>query len=1085
VPATSAHEERKIVTVLFADLVGFTSRSEKLDPEDVRAFLSPYYTRLRRELEGYGGTVEKFIGDAVMAIFGAPVAHEDDPERAVRAALAIRDWMMEQEGEFQLRIGVNTGEALVALGARPSEGEGMASGDVVNTAARLQTASPVNGILVSDATYRATSHVITYRSAEPVTAKGKALPVPAWEALEARSRFGIDLAPARLAPLVGRGREVTALTEGLQRARDDRTTQLVTLVGVPGMGKSRLVGELFRVVDEEPDELIAWRQGRSLPYGDGVTFWALGEMVKAQAGILDTDSSAAVAEKLETAVAGLIPEAVDAAWVEGHLRPLAGLGSPGFSSGSDRREETFAAWRRFLEAVAEKGPLVLVFEDLHWADDNLLDFIEYLVEWADGVPLLVVCTARPELFERRSSWGGGTRNSATLWLKPLSDSDTAHMISSLSDRPVMDAKAQQTLLEQAGGNPLYAEQFVRMLEERGDVGASALPETVQGIIAARLDALPADEKRLLQTAAVIGKVFWVGSLEAVGGFEREGAERHLHALERKDFVRRARRSSVGDDTEYAFLHVLVRDVAYGQIPRMQRAEQHQLTAEWISSLVRTDDQLEMLAHHYRTAIDLRRLAGQTVPTELAERAMTCLRDAGDRAFALNAYPSAESLYATALELAPAGSIEHARLLRDVGRSQGRAGESGLELIAKAVDELLACGDREGAAEAEAIVAARYGNQGDRAMATEHLARSLELLKDGPPSREKASTLNHIAGTKMMSGENAESIRLARDALEIIEQLGLHDMGAWSLGTIAAARFNSGDADGIEDFERSFGMAVAMNEPLDQSQIKNNLASAYWQLGQLQSAFTLFEEAEEIASHFGLGSTLRFMRGDRAVYEYCLGRWREALEGTNKFLAEVEAGSPHIQASACYLTRAGIRLGRDEASGSRADVGRAIDLARRVGDPQFLYPALAEGAYILRELSDASRARELAIECLEGLSARKSVGYEVVSVHILSWTLVPLGLGSELVDALPAFDSAWIRAARSFATGDLRRASDTCAEIGAVTEEARDRLWLAEVLCDQGRLDEAGVELGRALIFYRSVGATRYIRHAETLQRAIA
>ena len=302
-----AREERKVVTVLFADLVGFTSRSEQLDPEDVRAFLSPYYARLRRELERFGGTVEKFIGDAVMALFGAPVAHEDDPERAVRAALAIRDWVVEQEADLQLRIAVNTGEALVALGAHASQGEGMASGDVVNTTARLQTAAPVNGILVGETTYRATAEVITYRAAEPVSAKGKALPVPAWEALDARSRFGVDLARVSRAPLAGRQREVNVLSDALERVRSDRATQLVTLAGVPGMGKSRLVAELFRVADAAAGELIAWRQGRSLPYGDGVTFWALAEMVKAQAGILETDTPEQAEAKLRAAVADSWP----------------------------------------------------------------------------------------------------------------------------------------------------------------------------------------------------------------------------------------------------------------------------------------------------------------------------------------------------------------------------------------------------------------------------------------------------------------------------------------------------------------------------------------------------------------------------------------------------------------------------------------------------------------------------------------------------------------------------------------------------------------------------------------------------------
>src|SRR5205814_145386 len=271
--------ERKVITVMFADLVSFTSRAEQLDPEDVEAILRPYHERLRYELERWGGTVEKFIGDAVMALFGAPVTREDDPERAVRAALAIRDWIVE-EGKLQVRIAVNTGEALVDLDARPEAGEGMAAGDVVNTAARLQSAAPVNGILVGETTYRATAERVDYGERPPVEAKGKEAPIPVWEVVQARARFGVDLTPEARTPLVGRAREVEQLVGALDRVRAQRSTELVTVAGVPGIGKSRLVGELFQSI-ERGGELTYWRQGRSLPYGQGVSYWALAEMVKA------------------------------------------------------------------------------------------------------------------------------------------------------------------------------------------------------------------------------------------------------------------------------------------------------------------------------------------------------------------------------------------------------------------------------------------------------------------------------------------------------------------------------------------------------------------------------------------------------------------------------------------------------------------------------------------------------------------------------------------------------------------------------------------------------------------------------------
>src|ERR671930_332623 len=490
-----SHQERKVVTVLFADLVGFPSRPETLDPEDVQAILRPFHDRLRSELERHGGTVEKFIGDAVMALFGAPVAHEDDPERSVGAAIAIRDWARE-EGGLEVRIGITTGEALITLAASPSEGEGMAAGDVINTAARLESAAPVNGILVDETTYRATRDRIGYGVAEAVTAKGKAEPVPVWEATEPRARFGVDVIQTGAA-LVGRQRELELLTGALARARDERLPQLVTLVGVPGIGKSRLVYELSQVVEADP-ELIYWRQGRSLPYGEGVTYWALAEMTKAQAGILESDAPAEAERKLT--------EAVGSERILESLRPLVGLAAEG--EGGDRAER-FAAWRQFFESIADERPTVLVFEDLHWADDDLLDFVDHLVDWASGVPLLVLATARPELLERRPGWGGGKPNATTLSLSPLSDAETAELVHALLESPVLAAQTQTDLLARAGGNPLYAEEFARLLVEAGGEEL-ALPENVQGIIAARLDGLPPEEKQLLQDASVIGKVFWLG-----------------------------------------------------------------------------------------------------------------------------------------------------------------------------------------------------------------------------------------------------------------------------------------------------------------------------------------------------------------------------------------------------------------------------------------------------------------------------------------------------------------------------------------------------------------------------------------------
>jgi AAA ATPase domain/Adenylate and Guanylate cyclase catalytic domain len=405
-----------------------------MDPEDVRGLLAPYHRRLRSEFERYGGTVEKFIGDAVVALFGAPIAHEDDPERAVRAALAIRDWVREEEADLQLRIAVNTGEALIMLGARPEAGEGMASGDVVITTARLQSAAPVNGILAGETTWRATRDRIEYAEHEAVSAKGKSEPINVWEAVQAKSRLGMDLEQRVVTPLVGRDRELGAVFDSFDRAVRDREPQLVTLVGVPGIGKSRLVAELFQRIEQKP-ELIWWRQGRALPYGSGVSFWAVGEMVKAQAGINENDSPETAAEKLRESVAQTVDEH-ERDWVRRNLETLLGMSEDGALD----RQEAFAAWRRYREGMAEQQPLVLVFEDLHWADEGLLDFVDHLAEWASGVPMLVLASARPELLDRRPNWGGGKLNAATLALSPLDDADAARVIAAVLDQAVLPAE---------------------------------------------------------------------------------------------------------------------------------------------------------------------------------------------------------------------------------------------------------------------------------------------------------------------------------------------------------------------------------------------------------------------------------------------------------------------------------------------------------------------------------------------------------------------------------------------------------------------------------------------------------------------
>jgi class 3 adenylate cyclase/tetratricopeptide (TPR) repeat protein len=1079
-PIEAAGQERKVVSVLFADLVGFTHRAEQLDPEDVGALLRPYHERLRKELERFGGTVEKFIGDAVMALFGAPAAHEDDPERAVRAALAIRDWIREAHDELQVRIAVNTGEALISLGARPESGEGMASGDVVNTTARLQAAAPVNGILVGETTYRATRHTIDYRQREPVEAKGKAERIPVWEALEAHSRLGVDLLRQVRSPLVGRERERMWLRETLDRVKAERSSQLVTLVGVPGIGKSRLVYELMDAV-EQSGVLTHWRQGRSLPYGEGVTYWALSEMVKAQAGVLETDSPAEAERKLGAAVGNLIAESTEAEWLASQLRPLAGI-SPETELTSDREQsESFTAWRRFLEAMAERRPLVLVFEDIHWADDGLLDFIDYLVDWATGVPILVVCTARPELLERRPGWGGGKLNAATLSLSPLSDDETARLLAALLDQPLLDADVQRRLLARAGGNPLYAEQYAQMHAERGEAGELAVPESVQGIIAARLDLLPPEEKHLLQDASVLGKVFWLGGL--ADGPARPDAEQHLHALERKGFVQSARQSSVADEAEYAFRHVLVRDVAYGQIPRATRAGKHRRAAEWIEALGRPDDHAEMLAHHYTSALELAGAAGESTD-ELTERARRALEHAGDRALALNAYPTAARFYEAAVDLWPSDSLEHARLLFRAGRARFIAQEGGEDALEQAASTLARLGDRETASDAELGLWELLLRKGQRDLGDLHLATARELLAAEPDSRSKANVLFHVALSHMLAGRSEEAIDTGREVLAIAEQLELHELRAAALNIVGVARTEFRDLGGIADIERAAAIAAEVNSPYELARAYNNLSSTYEMLGDHKRAVEAHETCIRVSDRFGLAVWRRWQRPVEASIAYGRGDWDRALRVIEDFLAEV--GDSHYNAGGMLNIRAFVRLARGDVDGAIDDAENAVELVRPAKDPQTVYGTLAQSSFVLVATGRRAPGAALAEEFVEGLKAGVRLGVSLASLPYLAWAMCLLGRGDELLAALEVAPlSRWIDLARAFASGDLRRAADLSAEMEMNPDEAYARLRAAESYAAQGRRAEADEQLHAALAFYRSVGATRFIREGEALLAASA
>jgi class 3 adenylate cyclase len=638
--AAKPREERRVVSVIFVDLVGFTERSERLDPEDVRAILAPYHDCVRKEIESFGGSVEKFVGDAVMGVFGAPTAFGDDAERAIRAALAVRESVGElnshRDLDLQIRIAVNTGEALVTLDARPELGEAMVAGDVINTAARLQSAAPTNGILVGAETHRLTRDAIVYEMVEPVIAKGKAAPVEAWLALEASVPVG-ERRGAR-APLVGRTRELDVLRGIWERTAAEQRPHLVTVFGQAGVGKTRLATEFAATVEELGGRAIA---GRSLPYRESSAYFAFAVQVKQLCGIFETDTREVGLAKLHERVSALVAPGQAEAITE-HLAILLGLDPEG--SVADR-ETLFFSVRVFIEAVARDRPTMLVFEDVHWAGSSLLDLIDLLAARLRDLPILLLALSRPDLLDTRPSWGGGLPAYTAMPLEPLSEDESRELA-----RHLLADDASEAVAAGAEGNPLFIEQLAAtMLETSTGPATSALPNSIRGILAARLDALPQAERSLLLDAAVVGKTFWRGALEAMGA--EDGLTDLLGALEHRDLIRRDTVSAFEGDRQYSFTHVLIRDAAYELLPRTRRRNRHAQVAQFFEvATSETGEATSALARHWRDAGE-------------SGRAIGYFLSAGEQAERGWAKEQAVALYREALELVEDGDEVRRREVR--------------------------------------------------------------------------------------------------------------------------------------------------------------------------------------------------------------------------------------------------------------------------------------------------------------------------------------------------------------------------------------------------------------------------------------
>jgi class 3 adenylate cyclase/tetratricopeptide (TPR) repeat protein len=972
-PPRALPEERRQVTVVFADLSGYTAVAERMDPEAVKGLVERCLRRLGDEVERFGGTVDKYIGDNVMAIFGAPVAHEDDAERAVRAALGMQEAMAdinagldETHGvSFALRVGVNTGEVLAGAVGR----DYTVIGDTVNVAARLQTAGRPGSVTVGERTYRGTRHAVDYRPLEPLELKGKADRVNAWEAIGvvAAQPAGRVLARSE-APLVGRREELRLITSLYGRVVSERRPHLVTVIGQAGVGKSRLMRELQRELERRPNPPTL-RQGRCLPYGSSIVFWALGEVVRAECGIVDTDPAEVAWDKMARKVEMLAKEG------DGDPRRLAALMGrllgieappdvpmPDIQDPQRMRESFFAAVQSAIEAMARRSPLVLIFEDIHWADQGMLDLIEHLGQWVRG-PLLILCLARDELLERRPGWGGGRRGATSIFLEPLSPGETRDLIAALLPEGAADESLVPVVAERAGGNPFFAEEMVRLVAEDGGSTGGQLPDTVQALLAARLDSLDPFERRLVQHASVVGRTFWQGSLTAVAEVENRDLSQALAALQEKDIVVPGEGSRLAGEPELAFKHVLIRDVAYGMLPKAVRAHKHFEVGTFVEERAgdRTDEVVALLAEHYGRAAALGREA--TLDSSELERierkALHYLEAAGDAALTFYSNREAFAHYEGARDLARRHDPE---ALARVGEKQGDAALR-LGRVDAAIDVWEECLEHhrrqenlERLADLHRKIGSGYWHKGDRRAAIEHHQKGINLLKDGPPCLELVRLYEEAAWLYMQTGDNMLAIYASEKALRLAERLGETRAASRAHGIFGRVFGRIGDmAKARENLER----AVELARGSDQSEtilallaLGQHLEVSEADYQQAQSAYAdalaLAEEIGDVPSQVELHAALGWL----ALYRADWGAVKESSDASAR-LSEQQGLAGKLCLS--YVLRGLLRWRDGSWDESERLFRRAHELAEQVGWSEAAFAALFRLSMVLRDRGDFSGA----------------------------------------------------------------------------------------------------------------------------------
>jgi len=1081
--------ERKVVTTLFADIVGFTALGERHDPEDVDGALHAFCEAARAAVERFGGVVEKFIGDAVVGAFGVPAAHEDDAERGVRAGLAIIEVMAGLpplgDERLRVRVGVNTGLALVRLNVPPTSGEGFFVGDAVNTTARLLTAAPPMSVVVGEKTHALSARAIDYERLPAVQAKGKARPVKAWLTRGPIARRGVDLADADGASMVGRELELGLLSGLFDRAIASRSPQFALIVGEAGIGKSRLASEFAEVLDQRPGGMYAWRQGRCPPYGDGLTFWALGEIVKAHAGVLETDDHLTVEKKLVTACSA----DRENEQLVARLRPLVGLDSSPAS-----REDNFSAWLAFLEQIARARPCVVVFEDVHWASDTTLDFLEYAMDHGQNAALLIIATARPEFLDHHPEVAERPDRMVVLDLRALTPADSSRLTSALL--PTSDQAQVETIVDRSGGNPLYIRELVRYLDEQaehhGDTPSVAggepaiFPDSLHTLIAARLDALPEEHKAALADAAVVGHVFWPSTLAAIRGTSPGSVDAVLDQLSARQFVRESSESTFAGERELAFSHALIRDVAYDALPRAERARKHAAVAQWLASQARGREQdvAEILAHHYATSLDLAQAARETeLAAHIGRPTIDALARAGDSALALDVR-AAERHYARALAFASADDPARPRILAGQAQALAQSGslDAAVETFTEAIDGLRALGDTRAASVAMTELSRVLVELSDPG-AIELSDAALSAIAEEDPSPELVRILEQRAYLYLTEGDSASALDAANRALSIGHGLGLPESSR-ALMQRGVALCDAGDpALALGDLQRSLAVAQQGGVAAEVSAAYACLAEAVLVFRGPHEALAIHREgiATARSRHDEIGEG--FLRAGEFENLVVLGRWDTAIGAYD----DLETWLSHRhQTFSLWGTRRRIAIVLALRGG---DSVRAAVHELEVGDRNAARGGhrleLMAGAVVYHAAGDdvrASRDLERFAACAAALGDQLTLVFWWPLVLRTALRAAPDLVGRMMEAKPPAIDavppsSAAVAGLLSEHRGDHEKAASEFAlaaahwrELDVPLEEAEARFGLGRCLAATGQSEAAAGSLRAAYEIFARLGA---------------